>query len=62
MRRRDKLQRMREAHEDARTRFHLVQADQVDGFRVRITEGYRAGVGIEPEIYVSSAADGVCSM
>jgi galactokinase len=41
---------------------NLVQADQVDGFRVRITEGYRAGVGIEPEIYVSSAADGVCSM
>jgi len=29
---------------------------------VRITEGYRSGVGIEPEIYVSSAADGVCSM
>jgi galactokinase len=37
---------------------NLVQAQNVDEFHAKITEGYQRAIGIVPEIYVCSAAQG----
>jgi galactokinase len=38
---------------------NLVESDQVEAFESKVTEGYEKAVGIRPEVYVCTAADGV---